>query len=81
VTSFAKADTEGQLTVSLKDLRQQTRLNEMQVSGAIETLMTTRRIAVKWITKIVHEGDLEVQLYPGTGWPNRVIILFTSVRT
>jgi hypothetical protein len=63
-----KADAQGQLHTSLKDLRLQTRLNEVQVSGAIETLVTTKRIEVKWLSKIINEGDLDVQLYPHKSW-------------
>ena len=63
-----KADQQGQLKVSLKDVRLQTRLNDGQVSGAIETLVTTKRIGVKWLSKILNDGDLEVQLYPQKGW-------------
>jgi hypothetical protein len=53
-----RADQAGQLRMSLKDLRLQTRLNETQVSGAVETLVTTRRIGVKWLSKILYEGDM-----------------------
>jgi len=67
-----KANTNNILTISLKDLRLQTRLNEVQVSGAIETLVTTRRIAVKWLSKVLNEGSLEVQLYPEKSWQRHV---------
>jgi hypothetical protein len=63
-----KAETSGKLAISLKAVRQQTRLNEAQVSGALETLVTTKRIAVKWLSKVLNDGDLEVELYPPKGW-------------
>jgi hypothetical protein len=43
-------------------------LQKTPVSGAIETLVTTKRIGVKWLSKVINDGDLEVQLYPQKGW-------------
>jgi hypothetical protein len=61
-----KANDKGEVLISLKEIRQQTRMNDAQVRGGLEQLITTKHVAVKWPTDGL--DVLGVQLSPGKGW-------------
>jgi hypothetical protein len=62
----SRANDKGEVAVSLKELRQQARLNEEQARGGIEQLVTTKHMMVTWPAD--GQSALQIHLFPGKGW-------------